>query len=333
MAKNSIRDYANTAASNTDVQNINIDEGCAPSGINNAIREVMADLADVNDGTVALETPVADSFSTDTISEKTAAAGVTVDGVLLKDNDVSADEVSTDTISEKTSAAGVTIDGVLLKDSKLNGSYITDATIDADSLASNAVTTAKIANDAVTTAKLATVNSNTGAKGSGTKSATITTNAEGQVTAVSETGIGWEYVGGAEGTGTTTQTVTGLNVYRTVKIFFDTSEDSNPFTNTVSAAATSTYRVLATHSGVFGGGTDANQFTGCITIHNFNNADAPSGKKVVDNSFTTIAEAQDRTAHLRTDILSYNEAWNNVRFVASNSSSNVEYRFHVFGMR
>ena len=328
MAKNSIRDYANTAASNTDVQSVNIDEGCSPAGINNAIREVMADLADVSDGTVALESPAADSLSTDTINEKTSATGVTVDGVLLKDS-----QVTTDTINEKTADTGVTVDGVLLKDSKLDGSYITDGTIDADSLANDAVTTDKILNDAVTTDKLASVNSDTGAKGSGTKSATITTNAEGQVTAVSESGIGWEYVGGAEGTGNTTQTVTGLNVYRTVKIFFDTSEDSNSFTNTVSAATTSTYRVLATHSGVFGGGTDANQFTGCITIHNFNNADSPSGKKVVDNSFTTIANASDRTAHLRTDILSYNEAWNNVRFVASNSSSNVEYRFYVFGVR
>jgi hypothetical protein len=57
MAKNSIRDYANTAASNTDVQSQNIDEGCSPAGINNAIREVMADLADVNDGTVSLVSP------------------------------------------------------------------------------------------------------------------------------------------------------------------------------------------------------------------------------------------------------------------------------------
>ena len=57
MAKNSIRDYSNTAASNTDVQNQNIDEGCSPATINNAIREVMADLADVNDGTISLVSP------------------------------------------------------------------------------------------------------------------------------------------------------------------------------------------------------------------------------------------------------------------------------------
>jgi hypothetical protein len=57
MAKNSIRDYSKTAASNTDVQNQNIDEGCSPAKINNAIREVMADLADVNDGTISLVSP------------------------------------------------------------------------------------------------------------------------------------------------------------------------------------------------------------------------------------------------------------------------------------
>lgn len=59
MAKNSITDYDNTSGNNTDVQSVDISEGCSPSGINNAIREVMADLADANDGTVALTSPQA----------------------------------------------------------------------------------------------------------------------------------------------------------------------------------------------------------------------------------------------------------------------------------
>lgn len=55
-----------------------------------------------------------DTLITDTINESTSAAGVTVDGVLLKDN-----EVSVDVINEKTPAAGVTIDSVLLKDNTI----------------------------------------------------------------------------------------------------------------------------------------------------------------------------------------------------------------------
>lgn len=44
MAKTKISEYSTTNSSNTDINSINIDEGCAPSGINNAIREVMVHL-------------------------------------------------------------------------------------------------------------------------------------------------------------------------------------------------------------------------------------------------------------------------------------------------
>jgi hypothetical protein len=52
----------------------------------------------------------------DTVSELTAAAGVTVDGVLLKDS-----TVTTDTIYEKTPASGVTVDGCLINDGRAGG--------------------------------------------------------------------------------------------------------------------------------------------------------------------------------------------------------------------
>ena len=51
MPKTKISEYDATAANNTDVNSINIAEGCAPSGINNAIRQVMADLKDFQQGT------------------------------------------------------------------------------------------------------------------------------------------------------------------------------------------------------------------------------------------------------------------------------------------
>jgi hypothetical protein len=51
MPKNKISEYSATAANNTDIGGINIAEGCAPSGINNAIRELMAQLKDMQSGT------------------------------------------------------------------------------------------------------------------------------------------------------------------------------------------------------------------------------------------------------------------------------------------
>jgi hypothetical protein len=51
MAKTKISEYSATAASNTDISNINIAEGCSPANVNNAIRSVMAQLKDQQDGT------------------------------------------------------------------------------------------------------------------------------------------------------------------------------------------------------------------------------------------------------------------------------------------
>jgi hypothetical protein len=123
-----ISEYSATAGDNTDVNGVNIAEGCPPSSMNNMGREIMAALkrfqvgsdgdgvtvggALVVSGATTLTTVSATVVQSDTVSEKTSAAGVTIDGVLLKDS-----QVTTDQINEKTSAAGVTIDGVLLKDS------------------------------------------------------------------------------------------------------------------------------------------------------------------------------------------------------------------------
>ena len=53
MAKNKISEWSSTAANNTDIAGIDIAEGCAPSGINNAIRELMAQVKDQQTGTDA----------------------------------------------------------------------------------------------------------------------------------------------------------------------------------------------------------------------------------------------------------------------------------------
>ena len=53
MAKNKVSEWSSTPANNTDIAGINIAEGCAPSGINNAIRELMAQVKDMQTGTDA----------------------------------------------------------------------------------------------------------------------------------------------------------------------------------------------------------------------------------------------------------------------------------------
>jgi hypothetical protein len=99
-----ISEYSATANDNTDVNGVNIAEGCPPSSMNNMGREIMAALkrfqvgsdgdgvtvggALVVSGATTLTTVSATVVQSDTVSEKTSAAGVTIDGVLLKDNGV-----------------------------------------------------------------------------------------------------------------------------------------------------------------------------------------------------------------------------------------------------
>jgi hypothetical protein len=68
MAKTKISEFSATPANNTDIDSINIAEGCSPSGINDAIRELMAQLKDFQTGAVG------DSFN-GPVGTTTAAAG------------------------------------------------------------------------------------------------------------------------------------------------------------------------------------------------------------------------------------------------------------------
>ena len=68
MAKTKISEFSSTAASNTDIDNINIAEGCSPSNINNAIRALMSQLKNQQTGTSG------DSF---TIGGNLAVTGTT----------------------------------------------------------------------------------------------------------------------------------------------------------------------------------------------------------------------------------------------------------------
>ena len=100
MAKNSVRDYSATNSSNTEIQSIDISEGCSPAGINNAIREVMADLKDVSTGAIALETPAADSLSVTGIT--TATGGLNVGTIKDAGNNATAMTIDSDGVVKIT---------------------------------------------------------------------------------------------------------------------------------------------------------------------------------------------------------------------------------------
>ena len=92
MAKANITQYSSTPSSNTDINNINIDENCPASGLNNAIRELMAHLKNVDTGSQALTAlsvtgnatvndgiTVTDSGASPIIANRTTSDGTIID--------------------------------------------------------------------------------------------------------------------------------------------------------------------------------------------------------------------------------------------------------------
>jgi len=82
MPKTKISQYDSTSAGanlNTDIAGINIDEGCAPSGINNAIRTLMAQVKDLQSGVSGDSIPVtAGGTGSTTASSARASLGLTI---------------------------------------------------------------------------------------------------------------------------------------------------------------------------------------------------------------------------------------------------------------
>jgi hypothetical protein len=89
MPKTKISEFSATPGNNTDIDGINVAEGCAPSGINDAIRELMAQLKDFQAGTagdsfngpVGTTTAAAGAFTTLSASSTTTLSGGTANGV------------------------------------------------------------------------------------------------------------------------------------------------------------------------------------------------------------------------------------------------------------
>lgn len=82
MAKDKISQYDSTSAGanlNTDIAGIDIDEGCAPSGINNAIRTLMAQIKDLQSGVSGDTIPLtAGGTGSGTASSARSALGLAI---------------------------------------------------------------------------------------------------------------------------------------------------------------------------------------------------------------------------------------------------------------
>jgi hypothetical protein len=138
MAKTKISEFSATPGNNTDIDGINIAEGCAPSGINDAIRELMSQLKDFQAGTagdsfngpVGTTTAAAGAFTTLSASSTAtlntlASSGATLTGgsinnMAIGGTTAAAASVTTLTTSSTVTHNGGTANGVAY----LNGSKV-----------------------------------------------------------------------------------------------------------------------------------------------------------------------------------------------------------------
>jgi hypothetical protein len=100
MAKTKISEWSATPSNNTDIDGINIAEGCAPSGINDAIREMMSQVKDLYSGTTGDAISIAGGGTGST----TASAARTALGLAIG-TDVQAYDADLTTLGAGGSAA------------------------------------------------------------------------------------------------------------------------------------------------------------------------------------------------------------------------------------
>ena len=146
MAKNKISEWSATPASNTDVGGINIAEGMAPSDVNNAIREMMAQIKDQQAGTDGDNFTVGGNLAVTGTSSFTGAStftgavtvnNLTVNGNLASDSEITLSNklkvartnfAGTGEISGTTLTVTVATSGALYVGSLLTGTGVTAGT-------------------------------------------------------------------------------------------------------------------------------------------------------------------------------------------------------------
>jgi len=171
MAKTKISEYDSTAANNTDVDGINIAESCPPSGINNAIREVMAHLKDWQSGVSGDKLPIA-SGGTNAGTAADARTNLGLGSLAVKSTVATAD-IDADAV-----------DGTKIADDSIDSEHYVDGSIDTVHIGDSQVTSAKIANDNVTADEL-------NVSGDGTSGQVLSSDGDGSFSWVDQvSGIG-----------------------------------------------------------------------------------------------------------------------------------------------
>lgn len=207
MAKTKLSEYSATAASNTDINSINIDEGMSPSNVNNAIRELMAQLKNMEDGTDAVTAIKSGNIqitsntisSTDTNGNinitPNGTGSVVLDGINYPQADGTANYFL------KTNGAGqlsfAQVDTASIAADAIDGTKIADDSIDSEHYVDGSIDTAHLADDAVTSAKIA--DNNVGAaelnvSGNGTSGQMLTSDGDGSMSWADAGGGGLQIV-------------------------------------------------------------------------------------------------------------------------------------------
>jgi hypothetical protein len=138
MAKTKISEYDATASNNTDVDSIDLGEGTmVPSDVNNAFREIMAHLADMNAGTSAIKDTFTLSDPTDDTKQvRFDAVGITTGNT----------RVLTVPDADAT-IAGLSIAQEFTKTQNFNATTLTDAATISWDASANQVTSVTLAGD------------------------------------------------------------------------------------------------------------------------------------------------------------------------------------------
>lgn len=223
MAKNKISEWSATAANNTDIGGIDIAEGCAPSGINNAIRELMAQVKDQQTGTDADNFTVGGNLSVTGTS--TFNGGVTIGALSTTGNTILGD-TSGDLLTLTGTAISIpnnlNIDSNTLYVDATNNRVGVGKTNPATALDVNGTVTATAFAGALTGAVTGNVTGDVTGNVSGS-SGSCTGNAATATSAANAIGVGqtWQNVSASRASGTTYTNSTGRPIFISIKWFRD----------------------------------------------------------------------------------------------------------------